>query len=49
MVQGQGIVAPLDWMLVPNIFPQPPQNISIEISIHFLMYNAVSVKKATQH
>jgi hypothetical protein len=52
MVQGPGIVALLEWMFVPDVFPQPPQNIAIDISIHglswrnrFLMHNAFIIKK----
>jgi hypothetical protein len=51
MVQGPGIVAPLDWTIKPEVFPQLPQNIAIEISIHgpswlkkLLMHDAFSVK-----
>jgi hypothetical protein len=52
MVQGTaGIVASMDWMFAPDVFPQPPQNIAIEISIHgvswwnkFLMRNAYKNK-----
>jgi hypothetical protein len=39
-------------MFAPDIFPQPPQNIATEVSIHslswwniFLMHDAVIVKK----
>jgi hypothetical protein len=48
MVQGlPGIVASMDWVFAPDIFPQPPQNIATEIPIRgvswwnkFLMRNA---------
>jgi hypothetical protein len=36
MVQGTGIIAPPDWTFVPDIFPQLPQNIATEVSIHGL-------------
>jgi hypothetical protein len=56
MVQCPGIVGTLDRMFAPDVFPQPPQNIATEISIHslswwneFLMHDAFSVKKTNQH
>jgi hypothetical protein len=52
MTQDPGNVAPLDWMFMPGIFFQPPQIITIEVSIHgllwwnkFLMHDAFGVKK----
>jgi hypothetical protein len=38
MVQGPGIYAPFNWMFVPDVFPQPPQNIAVEVSIHCLSW-----------
>jgi hypothetical protein len=56
MVQVPGIVVPLDWTFAPDVFPQLPQNIAIEVSIHglswwnkFLMHIAFSVKITNQH
>jgi hypothetical protein len=56
MVQGPGTFSPLDWTFVPDVVPQPPQNIAIEVSIHglswwnkFLKHDAFSVKKTNQH
>lgn len=47
MVQGPGIFVPFDWTFVQDIFPHPPQNIAIEVSIQglswwnkFLMYDS---------
>jgi len=34
MMQGPGVVAPLVWTLAPDVFPQSPQNVAIEFSIH---------------
>jgi hypothetical protein len=56
MVQDPGFVAPLVWTFAPEVFPQSPQNVAIEFSIHrlscwnkFLMHDAFNVKKAIQH
>jgi hypothetical protein len=38
MVQGPGIGAPFDWTIAQDIFPQPPQNIAIEVFIHSLSW-----------
>jgi hypothetical protein len=52
MMPCLGIVAPLVWMFVPDIFPQLPQTVAIEFFsrrlfwwIKFLMDDAFSVKK----
>jgi hypothetical protein len=55
MVQDPGVVAPLVWTFAPDVFPQSPQKVAIEFSIHrlswnkFLMDDAFNVKKANQH
>ena len=50
MMQGPGVVAPLVWKFAPDVFPQSPQNIAIEFSIHCLsfMHNAFNVKKTNK-
>ena len=49
--QDPGVVAPLVWTFAPDVFPQLPQNVTIEFSIHhlslwnkFLMHHASSFK-----
>jgi hypothetical protein len=53
-VQGPANFELLDWKFAPDVFLQPPQNITIEVYIHglscwkkFLIHNAFSVKKST--
>jgi hypothetical protein len=52
MMQGPGVVAPPFWTFAPDVFPQSPQIVEIEFSIHrlscwkkFLVHNAINVKK----
>jgi hypothetical protein len=56
MVQGTGIVAPLDWTFALDVFLQVPQNTATEVCIHdlswwdkFLVHNVFSAKKTNQH
>jgi hypothetical protein len=55
MMQSPGVVAPSVWTFVPDIFPQLPQNIAKEFSIHrlsqwnkFLVHDAFNVKKPNE-
>jgi hypothetical protein len=52
MMQGPVVVSPLVWMFALDVFPQSPQNVAVEFSLHrlswwnkFLMHDAFSVKK----
>jgi hypothetical protein len=36
MAQGTGTLVALDWTLEPNVYPEPSQNIALEVSIHGL-------------
>jgi hypothetical protein len=51
MMQDAGVVAPAVWTFAPDVFPQLPQNVAIEFSIHclswwnkFLMHDAFNKK-----
>jgi hypothetical protein len=38
MIQGPGFISPLVWKFAPDVFPQSPQNITIEFLIHCLSW-----------
>jgi len=51
MIQGPEVVAPLAWKFGLDVFPQSPQNVAREFSIHrlswwnkSLMHDAFNVK-----
>ena len=51
MFQDPGVVVPHVWTFTPYVFPQSPQNVAIEFSVHhlswwdkFLMHDAFNVK-----
>jgi hypothetical protein len=55
IVQGPEIIAPLDLTFVLGVFSRPPQNITVEVSIHdlswlniLLTHNAFSANKNIQ-
>jgi hypothetical protein len=52
MMPGPGVLAPLVWTFVPDVYPQSPKNVAIEFFIHhlawwnkFLMHGAINWKR----